>query len=98
MNILCIESFCPQKHNRTLLFCNILLKHGGHFNFSNQPLNMSKHVCYLDCHEAGLCCYLVIIYTKPITTITAVLLPFVTYLLTLLRIFVDLFAVNSCMN
>jgi hypothetical protein len=21
---------------------------------------MRMHVCYLDCHEAGLCCYLVI--------------------------------------
>jgi hypothetical protein len=26
----------------------------------NQPLNMSMRVCYLDCHEARLCCYLVI--------------------------------------
>jgi hypothetical protein len=26
----------------------------------NQPLNKRMRVCYLDCHEAGLCCYLVI--------------------------------------
>jgi hypothetical protein len=45
INILCIESFCPSKtHNRTLLFDSILLKHRRH----------------LGCHEAGLCCYLVI--------------------------------------
>jgi hypothetical protein len=60
MNILCIEYFCPQKmHNRTLLFGSIPLKH-RHFDYQNQPLNMCMHVCYLDCHEAGLCCYLVI--------------------------------------
>jgi hypothetical protein len=34
MNILCIESFCPQKkHNRTLLFCSTILKHGRHFDY-----------------------------------------------------------------
>jgi hypothetical protein len=36
---------------------------------------MRMRVCYQDCHERGLCCYVVI----PITAITAVLLPFVTY-------------------
>jgi hypothetical protein len=57
--VLCIQSFCPQKtHNRTLLFCVTLLKHGRHFEYWNHPLNMC--VCYSDCHEAGLCCYLVI--------------------------------------
>jgi hypothetical protein len=45
-------------HNRTLLFGSILLKHRRHFDYWNQPLNM--RVCYLDCHETGLCCYLVI--------------------------------------
>jgi hypothetical protein len=40
-------------------------------------------VCYLDCHEAGLCSYLVI--RKTYSSITAVLLPSVTYLLTLPR-------------
>jgi hypothetical protein len=29
-------------------------------SIENQPLNMRMRVCYLDCHEAGLCCYLVI--------------------------------------
>jgi hypothetical protein len=47
-------------YNRTLLFCSIHIKHGRHFNHWNQPLNMSMRVCYLDCQEAGLCCYLVI--------------------------------------
>jgi hypothetical protein len=47
-------------------------------------------VCYLDCYEAGLCCYLVITNRKPITSITDVLLPFVAYLLTFPRITNDL--------
>jgi hypothetical protein len=61
MNIVCIESFCPQKtHNRTLLFCSILLKQARHFDYWSQPLNMRIRLCCLLCHEAGLCCYLVI--------------------------------------
>jgi hypothetical protein len=47
-------------HSRTLLSDSTLLKHGPHFHYRNQPLNMSMRVCYLDCHEAGLCCCLVI--------------------------------------
>jgi hypothetical protein len=43
-----------------LLFCSTLLKHGRHFDYWNQRLNTCKCVCYLDFHEAGLCCYLVI--------------------------------------
>jgi hypothetical protein len=31
--------------------------HGHHFDYWNEPFNMSMHGCYLDCHEAGLCCY-----------------------------------------
>jgi hypothetical protein len=55
------ELFCPQKmHSRTLLFGSTLLKHGCHFYYWNQPLNMRMRICYLDCHEAGLYCYLVI--------------------------------------
>jgi hypothetical protein len=55
------ESFRLQKtHNRTLIFGSIFLKHCRHFNYWNQPLNTCMRVCYLDCHEAGLCCYLVI--------------------------------------
>jgi hypothetical protein len=46
--------------NRTLLFHSILLKHGRHFDCWNQPLNMSMRVCYSDCYEDGLCCYLVV--------------------------------------
>jgi hypothetical protein len=46
-----------KKHNRMLLFGITLLKHDRHFDYWNQPLNMC--VCYLDCHETGLCCYLV---------------------------------------
>jgi hypothetical protein len=47
-------------HNITLLFGYTLLMHGHHFDYWNQPLNMRICVCYLDCHEAGLWCYLVI--------------------------------------
>jgi hypothetical protein len=62
MNIIYTESFCPQKKkdNRKLLFCSTLFKHGRHFDYWNQPLNMRMRVCYLHCHETGLCCYLVI--------------------------------------
>jgi hypothetical protein len=59
-NILCTESFWRQKHNMTLLFGSILLKHGRRFDYWNQPLNMRIRFCYLDCHKTGLCCYLVI--------------------------------------
>jgi hypothetical protein len=47
-------------HNRTMQFCSIRLKHGRHFDYWKQPLNMRMRVCYLDCHDTGLCCYLVI--------------------------------------
>jgi hypothetical protein len=49
-----------KEHNRTLLFGSTQIKHGRHFNNWNQPLNMRVRVCYLHCHEAGLCCYIVI--------------------------------------
>jgi hypothetical protein len=45
-------------HNRIMLFSNTLLKHCHHFDYWNQPLNM--HIYYLDCHEGGLCCYLLL--------------------------------------
>jgi uncharacterized membrane protein len=60
VNILCIESFCPQKmHNKTM-FINSTVKHGHHFDYWNLPLNMRMRICYLECYEAGLCCYLMI--------------------------------------
>jgi hypothetical protein len=86
MNILCIESFCPQKktHNRNLLFGNTLLKHGPFWLL--KPASEHSHARLLprlswkwtvllpsDTHR------------KPITSITAFLLPVVTYLLTLPR-------------
>jgi hypothetical protein len=59
--ILRIMSFCPQStHNITLLFGSICLQHGRHFDYWNQLLNMRMRVCCLYCHEARLCCYLVI--------------------------------------
>jgi hypothetical protein len=45
-------------HKRTLLFGNALLNHGRQYGYWNQRTNM--RVCYLDCHKARLCCYLVI--------------------------------------
>jgi hypothetical protein len=47
-------------YNSTLLFGSILHKHGRHFDYWNQSLNMLMDVCYLGCHEVGLYCYLVI--------------------------------------
>jgi hypothetical protein len=55
------STFSQKKmHNWTLLFSNTLLKHSHHFDYCNQPLNMGICIFYLDCYEAGLCCYLVI--------------------------------------
>jgi hypothetical protein len=48
-----------KSHNRTLLFGS-KLEHSRHFDYWNQLLNMRMRICYLDWHEAGLCCYLVI--------------------------------------
>jgi hypothetical protein len=62
-----LSPFAHRKtHNRTLLFGSILLKHDRHFDYWNQPLNMRVPVCHLDCHEAGLCCYLVIHIGNPL--------------------------------
>jgi hypothetical protein len=47
-------------HNIPLLSGGTLLKHGRHFDYWNRPLNMRIRVCYLDCDEAGVCCYLVL--------------------------------------
>jgi hypothetical protein len=86
MNTFALSNFAhKEKHNRTLLFGSILLKHGPRLDYWNKPLNMRMCVCYLDWHEAGLCCY-VVICRKRSTSITVVLLPFMTYLLNLLRI------------
>jgi hypothetical protein len=60
MNILYTESFCLRKtQNRTLPLGSMLLEHGHQFYYWNQPLIICMRVCYLDHHEAGLCCYTV---------------------------------------
>jgi hypothetical protein len=52
-----LRPFAHKKtHSRTLIFGSSLLKHGCYFDYWSQPLNM--RICYLDCHEVGLCCYL----------------------------------------
>jgi hypothetical protein len=57
MNVSCIESFYPQKNaKRTLLFGSWPRKNGRHFDYWNQPLIMGMRICYLDCHDARLCC------------------------------------------
>jgi hypothetical protein len=43
-----------------LFFGSIPLKHGRHFNYWNHPLNIGMRVWHLDCHETGLCYYLMI--------------------------------------
>jgi hypothetical protein len=61
MDVIWIESFCTQKtHNGTLFLVSTLLKHGRHFDYWNQHFKMDMCGCYLNCHEAGLWCYLVI--------------------------------------
>jgi hypothetical protein len=83
MNILHTESFRPQKmHNRTLLFGSTL-KHGGHFDYWDQPLNMHMHVCYLRLQWSWTVLLPSDTHRKPIRSITAVLLPFTAYSLTL---------------
>jgi hypothetical protein len=77
MNIFCIESFCPQKmHNRMLFFGSIFLKH------SHQPMNMRMRICYLRVTWSWTVLLPSDTHRKCITSITAVLLPFLTYLLT----------------
>jgi hypothetical protein len=49
-----------KSHNRALFFGSTILKHGRQFDYWNQPLNISMRIWYLDCHEAGLCCDVVI--------------------------------------
>jgi hypothetical protein len=81
INILYVESVCAQKmHNRTLLFGSILIKHSCHFDYWNQPqhtrllprLSWSRTVL-LPCDT----------HRNLVTSIMAVLLQFVTCLLTL---------------
>jgi hypothetical protein len=56
-----LSPFAHKKtQNRALLFGSTYIKHFRHFDDWNQPMKMCMLVFYLDCHEAGLCCYLVI--------------------------------------
>jgi hypothetical protein len=74
-------------HNETLLFGTTSLKHGSHFDYWNQTLNIRMRVCYLDCYEAGLCCYLVI-HIQIYYVHYSCLCQFVAYILTRIRFFV----------
>jgi hypothetical protein len=47
-----------EMHNSTLIFGSTCRKRGHHFDYWNEPLNMRILGCYLDCNEAGMCCYL----------------------------------------
>jgi hypothetical protein len=44
----------PQQ-NAALLYSRVF-KHGSHFDYWNQLLNMRMRELYLDCHEVELCC------------------------------------------
>jgi hypothetical protein len=77
------------KHKRTLLFGSTPFKHGDQFDYRNRPMNMRMRVCHLDCHEGGLCCYLVIHIENLFKSIAAVLLVFVTHFLAPPRNFGD---------
>jgi hypothetical protein len=50
--------FAHKNHNKTLLFGSILHEYNRHFDYWNPFLIL--RISYLDCHETGLCCYLVI--------------------------------------
>jgi hypothetical protein len=81
INILCIQFFYPQETSSRTLLLRSIIRCRCHFNYWNQPLNMSMLACYLDCLEAGLCLLPNDTHRKPITSITSVLIPFVAYLL-----------------
>jgi hypothetical protein len=60
-NIYCIEFFWPQKNaQQNAVFCSTRLKRLRQFDYWNQALNTSMRICYLNCHETGPCCYLVL--------------------------------------
>jgi hypothetical protein len=83
ISIVCIGSFYHKKrHNKSLLFGSILFKHGRHFDFWKSA-SEDAHACLLP-RLSWSCAVLLSSDThrKPITSITDVLLPFVTYLLT----------------
>jgi hypothetical protein len=69
--------------NRTLLFGSTPFKHSRHFGYWNQPLNMVMYICYLRLSWSWTVLLLTDTHRKPITSSTADLLPFMTYLLTL---------------
>jgi hypothetical protein len=77
-----MEAYKKETHNITLFFVSTLLEHGHHFDYWNQPLNICMRICYLDCHDAGLC-WCLVIHIESIMSVTAVLLPFVIYWLCL---------------
>jgi hypothetical protein len=82
INILCIESFCPQRS--TIKRCSSVVQTSSMVAILTTETSLWTHmcVCYVDCHKDGPCCY-VVTHRNPITSIEAVSLPFVTYSLTL---------------
>jgi hypothetical protein len=77
------QSSCPQETRKRKLLCATSFWHGLHFDNWNQSLNMRMRVCCLHCHEAGLCCYLVIHIENLLHSLQLFLFPFVTYFLNL---------------
>jgi hypothetical protein len=84
MDILCIDTFYPRKtHNRTLFFGSLLLKQGRYSEIC------SEHAHARLLPRLSWSCTVLLpsdTHREPITSNTAVLLPFVTYLLTLPRV------------
>jgi hypothetical protein len=63
MNTLYVESLCQQKKKSTTWRWSSAIHSSSTvaiFDYWNQSLNTCMCVCCLDCHEAKLCCYLVI--------------------------------------
>jgi hypothetical protein len=61
MNILCVESFCPQKRATGVCFSVVYFSSMVVILTTETSLvSMRMPVYYLDCHEAELCCCLLI--------------------------------------
>jgi hypothetical protein len=66
-----------KKHNRTLLFGSTIFKNGRHFDYWNQPLNMAYAFVLPRLSWTWVVLLSSGTRSKLITSITAVLLPFV---------------------
>jgi hypothetical protein len=84
MNILCSASFCQQKTHNNDALRYYTVKYRRHFDYWNRSLNMNEYA-YLLCRQSWSWCVLLPSDTHR-KLITSILLPFLTYLLTLSHI------------